>query len=116
MSGMARIETEQREAICLVRVHGEIDISNAHQLTAAIEAAMPKHASTVVVDLSQTSYLDSAGIQLLFTLAGTLKTRRHTLTLVVPEDASIRAVIELTGLPAVVSVVDHMDAAPAPDR
>jgi anti-anti-sigma factor len=98
MSAVALIETEQRAKSFVMRLRGEIDISNARELFAAIEAAVPNATSTIVVDLSEITYLDSAGVKLLIQLADRMKTRRRQLRLVVPEHSPIRAVLELTGL------------------
>jgi len=84
--------------VCLVRLFGEIDLSNVRELSAAIAEGIPNDGSPVVFDLSETRYLDSTGIQLLFRLADTLRSRRRDLTLIVPEDAPIRTVIAITGL------------------
>ena len=108
MNELARLDVEQRPALCLLRVAGEIDISNADELSAAIEEAVPNGASRVVVDLSATTYLDSAGVQLIFLLVQRLSDRRQELRLVVPEDAPIRAVLELTSLPTIVAVQDRL--------
>ena len=62
MNDLARVEGEQQGALCLVRVHGEIDLSNAHEVSSAIGIAMGQEARGLVVDLSDITYLDSAGI------------------------------------------------------
>ena len=63
-------------------------------------------ATLVLVDLSETSYLDSAGIAMIFRLVARLTWRRQELRLVVPADAPIRKVLELTKLGSVVLVRD----------
>jgi anti-anti-sigma factor len=113
MTGLAHLDVEQRGQLWLVRIHGEIDISNAHEVSAAVEAAMPSGAETLVIDLTETTYLDSAGVQILFVLAQRLQTRRQNMRIVVPEDAPIRAVLELTGMPRVIPVESRLDEAPA---
>src|SRR5215218_7314460 len=40
MNDLARVEGEQQGMLCLVRVHGEIDLSNAHEVSSAIGSAM----------------------------------------------------------------------------
>ena len=40
MNDLARVEGEQQGTLCLVRVHGEIDRSNAHEVSSAIGIAM----------------------------------------------------------------------------
>ncbi len=109
MSALASIDAEQRSSWFLLHIGGEIDISNARELSAAIEAAVPDDAPRILVDLSHTTYLDSAGVKLLLQLADRLRLRRRELRLVVPENAPIRAVLELTGLPHLVPLEDHLD-------
>ncbi|HEY3209307.1 MAG TPA: STAS domain-containing protein [Actinomycetota bacterium] len=112
MSGLASLEAEQRGSWLLLRIRGEVDISNAHQLSAAIEAAVPNGTPRIVVDLTHTAYLDSAGVKLLVQLSDRLRARRRELRLVVPRNAPIRAVLELTGLPRLVHLVDRLEEAP----
>lgn len=114
MSDLARVEASDIDGARLVRVSGEIDLSNARAVMDAIGLAVPHEASLVVVDLSETDYLDSAGIAMIFRLAERLSHRRQDLRLVVPAEAPVRAVLELTNLPRVIAVqeaiTDHPDA------
>jgi anti-anti-sigma factor len=107
MSGLATVDAEQRGSDLVRRIAGEIDISNARELSSAIEEAVPNGTPSVVVDLSHVTYLDSAGVKLLMQLADRLRLRRRELRLVVPEDAPIRAVLELTGLLHMVGLNEH---------
>jgi len=110
----ARVEAIDIDGGRLVRVSGEIDLSNARDVMDAIGAEVPTDASVVVVDLSNTAYLDSAGIAMIFRLAERLSYTRQELRLVVPVDAPIRAVLELTSVPQVIPVQDAIDATPDP--
>ncbi len=69
MSQLARVEAEDRGILCVIRLHGEVDISNDKEVLAAIEMAVPNSALRLIVDLTHTSYLDSAGLALLLRLA-----------------------------------------------
>jgi anti-sigma B factor antagonist len=113
MTALAHLEVEQRGEMLLVRIEGEIDISNAREVSAGVEAAMPGGAETLVIDLTDTSYLDSAGIQVLFFLAHRLHSRRQRMKLVVPDHAPIRAVLELTGIPRVIPMEARVEEEPA---
>ena len=105
MTDLARVDTSTVNGIEMVRISGEIDLSNAARVRDAISAALPD-LPEVCVDLSGTEYLDSAGIAMLFRLAERLSYNRQELQLVVPSDAPIRAVISLTRLDRVISVKD----------
>jgi anti-anti-sigma factor len=101
---IARVEVGQLDGAHLVRVSGEIDLSNARAVMGAIGEGVPHDVTLVVVDLSGTAYLDSAGIAMIFRLAERLGNSRQQLHLVVPRDAPIRAVLELTKLTEVIPV------------
>jgi anti-anti-sigma factor len=112
MTDLAWLEVEDRGSLCLIRVQGEVDTSNAHQLFASIQAAVPDAAATLALDLTHTRYLDSAGIRLLFLLVQRCQVRRTELRLIVPEGAPIRSVLELTGLPKVIPLEREVDGTP----
>ena len=107
MTDLARIEASSANGTGIVRVAGEIDLSNSASVRDAIVDATSE-ASLVVLDLTAVEYLDSAGIAMLFRLAERLGYHRQELQLVVPPDASIRGVIRLTRLDQVVAVKDSV--------
>jgi len=98
VSELATIRTEHADRQLLVHLAGEVDISNAQELGQAIENAVPSDAAVVVVDLSDTRYLDSSGVALLIRLFDRLRARRIAFRVRVPEGAPIREILELTGL------------------
>lgn len=114
MNGPVRAEIERRGETCVVRIRGDVDLSNADELRAQIEEAVPNGDPSLSIDLTHTTYLDSAGVQLLFELADRLRQRRSELVLIVPPAAPVRAVLELTGLLAAVTVRDRFDQSGAP--
>jgi len=79
----------------VAHVRGEVDASNAAELRIAVVDRLSNNAGGLVLDLSETSYLDSTGISLLFELARGLGARRQVLRLVVPRTSPIRRVLEL---------------------
>jgi anti-anti-sigma factor len=96
VTDLARVEASTVNSTTIVRVSGEIDLSNTAQVRDAIGAAVPDAAAVIVLDLSETAYLDSAGIAMIFRLAERLRYNRQELRLVVPPDAPIRVVVRLT--------------------
>jgi anti-anti-sigma factor len=114
VSDLARVRSEQRGHLCVVRIDGEVDISNAPVVAAAIEEAMPHEATELVIDLTGTAYLDSAGVGLLVRLAERLRHRRRMVRLVVPDDSPIRVALELSGVPRLVPVEPRLEDAPTP--
>ena len=108
VNDLVRIETSHRLGATVIRVVGEVDISNARQLSEAVVAAIPAEATRVVIDLADTAYLDSTGIEMLFRLAELLRTRRQHLRLVVPPRSTVRTVIDLTKVHQVIPVDDAL--------
>jgi anti-anti-sigma factor len=108
VTGPATLESEDRGGISVIRIRGEVDISNAEAISTAIEAATSRTNRELVVDLGETTYLDSAGVALLFRLAERLRARRQQIRLVVPPDAPVRSVLELTGLTRIASLEDSV--------
>jgi anti-anti-sigma factor len=106
MTELARVVAGTLDGAPVVRVSGEVDLSNAAAVRDSIAAAASEAASVVTVDLSDTTYLDSAGISMIFRLAERLTYSRQELRLVVPQDAPIRAVLRLTKLDQVIPVLD----------
>jgi anti-anti-sigma factor len=104
MPELATVIVERRDSVQLVRIAGEVDISNAGQLEDEISDAVPNDALGLVLDLSATSYLDSAGIRMLFELAERTEGRRQSLAIVVPGDSLIRHSLAVTEVEQAMSV------------
>lgn len=108
MSELANVTATDHEGARLLSVSGEIDLSNVDTVAAAISDAIPSDASLVIVDLSETTYLDSTGLAMLFRFSERLGYVRQELRLVVPPDSPIRRVLELTNLDRVIRVEDDL--------
>src|SRR5919198_4260959 len=98
MSPLARMETRTERGAIVATVAGEVDISNAADLGSALEGSVPQRALGLVLDLSDATYIDSAGVHLLFRLGGRLTRRRQQLRVVVPDGAPIHKIVNLAGL------------------
>jgi anti-anti-sigma factor len=111
MTQIAHFQVARRGSICIGQLAGEIDISNAEAIENALEGAMGNTDSGLILDLSQVSYVDSAGIKVLFRLANRLQTRRQRLRIVIPETAVVKVVLTVTGLDRVVPSSASVDDA-----
>jgi anti-anti-sigma factor len=112
MSDLARIQFDRDENILTAMIAGEIDISNTSELRRSIDAQLAD-TTTVIVDLSATTFVDSTGVALLLDMATRLRTTRRTLYLVIPDDAPIRRIATLTGLNEEVTVLPDLSDATA---
>jgi anti-anti-sigma factor len=92
---LAELDFETAGNVIVGRVAGEIESVNAQEMSTALAARLTSEVAGLVIDLSQVTYLDSAGIELLFDLARRLRTHRQRLRLVLPVDAPMRRVLEL---------------------
>jgi anti-anti-sigma factor len=102
MSLLARVIEERRGDVAIAAVEGEIDSSNVSEVGERLRALLTNHDTELVVDLTATSYLDSAGINLLFELAGELTDRQQRLRLVVPDATPIMRMLTIAGLSGVI--------------
>ena len=98
MTPLARVRASEHGATAVAAVEGEIDTSNVEQVATALRDLVTNRSAGLVVDLSATRYLDSAGINLLFELGGDLVARQLSLRLVVEPASSIARMLAITGL------------------
>lgn len=111
MTWLATVRGERHGDLPIAVIDGEIDASNAAEIADRLRRLLTNRSAALVVDLSRTSYLDSAGINLLFDLATELEGRQQQLHLVVPETAPIARAISFTGLDAAVPTHATREAA-----
>ena len=100
----AEVESSADDGSIRICLSGEIDLANAAAVDDQIRAAITHQPSTVSVDLAGRTYLDSAGIRVLYALASRLQTRRIVLELLVPLDAPTRRLIELSGFDSIAAL------------
>jgi anti-anti-sigma factor len=101
---MSPVDIEEAEGVVTARLEGEIDMANARDIGARIVAAIPNSTLGVVLDLSGTTYLDSAGIQVIFDLAERLSSRQQQFRVAVPEGARVRRVLDIVRLEGTVPI------------
>src|SRR5918997_6045823 len=94
---VAKVKTNAENGSMHIAVSGEIDLANATAVEDELREAVSQQPTTVSVDLTDLTYLDSAGIRILFTMASRLRALRILLELIVPLDSPTRRLIELSG-------------------
>jgi anti-sigma B factor antagonist len=95
----------------VVAVNGDVDISRAPALRDELRRSVSNHDSGLVVDLSPTTYLDSAGVNTLFEVAEELRDRQLGFAVVVPEGSLVERVIVLVDLAAAAGIHRTVDDA-----
>ena len=101
MSTAADIALEREGDALVARLRGEVDMTNASFVREELTSSVPNDAHALVIDLSDTRYLDSAAIEVLFELSRRLGRRRQELRLVVPPTSPLRRLLTLTDVGAV---------------
>jgi anti-sigma B factor antagonist len=102
--------------VVIARIQGEIDLSNAQPIGNRLRELLTNHSVALIVDLGETSYLDSSGIALLFSLFDELRRRQQQLHLVVPPGSLLIRVLKITGIDRAVPTHETLDGALAGAR
>ena len=111
MTVLANITGELRGSMAVARVYGEIDASNVVWVEERIRMPLTNRCDGLAVDLTGTSYLDSAGIAMLFRLAAELRQHQQELRLVLAEGSPIARMASLSGLDHAVPTHTSLKAA-----
>ena len=98
---------EQRH---VVAVRGEIDLFTAPELKAALTDAIEEGRTRVVVDLSDTTFLDSTALGVLIGAVKRLRSRDGRMT-IVNVDPNIAKTFEITGLDQIFTIRATRDEA-----
>jgi anti-anti-sigma factor len=109
VTGLVRVKEHREGPVSVCEIAGELDASNVEGVLEHVVDAVDLDASGLALDLTQTSYLDSAGVRILFELARRLRDRRQDLRIAVPTAGIVRRVLVLTALADVVPVDDDID-------
>jgi anti-sigma B factor antagonist len=99
MSPLADITFETVEGVVVARLEGEVDMSNASELGAAITARIPSDARGLVLDLGAVGYVDSAGIHVFFELREHLMRRGQQIRVALAADSPVATALEYAGVP-----------------
>jgi anti-sigma B factor antagonist len=98
VSLLARILSERHGNVPVVTIEGEIDASNSVEVADRMRSALSNRSKALIVDLTPTTYIDSAGINILFQLGLELRERQQQLHLVVAQPSPIARMFAIVGL------------------
>ena len=99
----------------IVAVRGEIDLFTAPEFKQRVNAAIEAGVSLVVVDLNETSFIDSSSLGILISAHKRLRLRDDRLVIVCDVPAILNT-FAITGLDGVLEIDATRDAALARDR
>jgi anti-anti-sigma factor len=101
---MSQLDLEQIEGVPVAHLGEDVDAANATATQQQLADALGPDALSLIVDLSATRYVDSAGIDMLLRLSDRLSDRRASLILVIPETSQLMRLVTIVGLPEAVAV------------
>jgi anti-sigma B factor antagonist len=97
----------------VLRPVGELDLATAPMLSQALDEELALQPSSLVVDLTPTTFLDSSGARLLAQLARRAAGQGVALQVVCPRaNTAVRLVIDLLDLRSVVPVIESVPGRP----
>jgi anti-anti-sigma factor len=114
MTPLAELRTSRHGDAMVAEVLGEVDASNTAAIAGDLRDLVSNRSTRLVVDLSPTRYLDSAGINLLFSLGEELRSHQVQLRLVVDPGSPVARMLALTGLDKANATFESLAAALAP--
>ena len=108
---LADVQFEDHSGSPVARIRGEIDMSNVAEVGQTLQNSVEQSAAGLVVDFSETEYLDSAGLHFVFELGKRLRDRGQRLYLVVPRGSLVATVLEIVNIEALAPRCETLEAA-----
>lgn len=105
------VRIEARDCSVLATISGEVDASNAQGIEGRLRSAMTAESSTLVIDFTATTFLDSAGIRMLFAVSNDLAAQGQEMRLVLAPTSLVHRVISITGFDQQVKIAETTDEA-----
>jgi anti-sigma B factor antagonist len=107
---LLHLAVEDHDDHVLVRAQGELDLSSAGRVTAAVKEAFAHGRGSVLVDLSGVTFVDSTGLTALVRIHREAEARGTYVAVVAPS-RSVRRVLDLLGLGDVLHVHNTVEQA-----
>lgn len=97
------IESEREEGVPVIWLRGELDRLSADELDTAVRELASRGPATLILDVSELEFIDSAGLRSLSRAHNLMLGAQHELVVRRPTPAVLR-LIELVGLHEVLSI------------
>ena len=91
------VKPQSADGLLIVEVAGEIDLFTAPELKSAISEGLDGGSEKVVIDLTETTFLDSTALGVLIGTVKRLRDHDGSMT-IVNSDKNIARTFEITGL------------------
>ena len=110
---LADVAVEELGGVSVAHVRGEVDLSNAPDLRATLQDTVQHVSAGLVLDFSNTVYLDSAGLHFVFELGKRLRDRGQRLEIVAPPGAPVTEVLRIVGVETLAPMSETVEDAVA---
>lgn len=97
MTSIIRVSEERRDGTVIAILDGELDAASVGEVAVVLRRLVENRVLRLVVDLERVSYMDSAGINLLYAVGGDLSARQQQLHLVVVPGSPIERTLQIVG-------------------
>lgn len=111
MTTIIRVDVELHDSTAVARLDGELDTATVGDVAVKLRRLVENDQLRLVVDLVDVTYIDSAGINLLYAVAGELRARQLRLHLVVAPGSPIERMLTIVGATTAFPVHPTLDAA-----
>jgi anti-sigma B factor antagonist/stage II sporulation protein AA (anti-sigma F factor antagonist) len=98
---------EYDEDAVTLEVEGELDIESGETLKHTVHGVLEQGARKLRIDLTPTTFVDSAGLAALVAAANEVRDRRCELRVHSPKGSEARVFIDLTGLQSLLCLTDE---------
>ncbi len=100
------VATDEREGVYRIALQGELDVSTVPRLNAALSSGDVRRCATLMVDLSELTFMDSTGLSAVLVAEMHARTRGQRFA-VVRGPRHVQELFRLTGVDHFLEVVDN---------
>ncbi len=93
------MSSERNGAVHTLRLSGELDLATTHRVEAELKRVEASGAQTIVIDLSDLSFINSTGVHLLVDAEARSRAQSNDLALL-RGSAAVQRVLEICGVEA----------------
>jgi anti-sigma B factor antagonist len=103
-------ETKGSSGVTTVQVDGQLIVGNRHELKELVQAALDRGDRRLLIDFSQTGYIDSSGLCALVSISKRIRESGGELRLAVLNE-DLRSLFELTKLDTLFTITETPEQA-----
>jgi anti-anti-sigma factor len=111
VSTIVGVREERHEGTVVAVVEGEVDTASVGEVALKLRRIVENKLHRVVIDLAAVTYLDSAGINLLYAVGSDVRARQQELHLVVLPGSPIERMLHIVGADRAFPVHASLDEA-----